>query len=148
MQASGKPGSAVADINIVPLIDVLLVLLLIFMVITPMMPNGFSARIPQPPSGGDSNAPPVVVQVAANGALRINGEESSWDGLGARLRTIFARRAEKAAFVTGENGVAFSEVARAIDVMTSAGVQQVGLLTERTQVGALGRRESSTKKQF
>jgi biopolymer transport protein ExbD len=130
MQATGKAGGTVADMNIVPLIDVLLVLLIIFMVITPMTPNGLSAQVPQPAVGAGHDSP-VVVQVAADGALRINGEESSWDGLGTRLRMIFSRRAEKEAFVTGENGVAFSEVARAIDVMTSAGIQRVGLLTDR-----------------
>jgi biopolymer transport protein ExbD len=130
MQATGKPGSAVADINVVPLIDVLLVLLIIFMVISPLTPNGLNAQIPQP-ARGTSLGSPVVVQLAANGALKIDGEESSWDGLGTRLREIFARRASKEAFVTGEDGVAFSEVARAIDVMTSAGIQSVGLLTDR-----------------
>jgi biopolymer transport protein ExbD len=132
MQGLQKPGRTVADINVVPLIDVLLVLLIIFMVISPLTPNGLSAQIPQPATGVSTGAP-VVVQVAANGVLKINGEESSWEGLGSRLRLIFAHRAEKEAFVTGENGVAFSEVARAIDVMTSAGIQRVGLLTGRMQ---------------
>jgi biopolymer transport protein TolR len=131
METLGKSGGTVAEINIVPLIDVLLVLLIIFMVITPLTPNGLNAQIPQPAPGEDRT--PVVVQVTTGGALKINGVELSWDGLGARLRTIFARRAEKEAFVTGENGVAFSEVARAIDVMTSAGIERVGLLTDRMQ---------------
>jgi biopolymer transport protein TolR len=133
MQPTGKPGSAVADINVVPLIDVLLVLLIIFMVITPLTPNGLNVQIPQPASRTTSPNFPVVVQLAANGALKINGEESSWEGLGARLQSIFAHRAAKEAFVTGESGVAFSEIARAIDVMTTAGIQSVGLLTERMQ---------------
>jgi biopolymer transport protein TolR len=133
MQAAEKPGRPVADINVVPLIDVLLVLLIIFMVITPLTANGLNAQIPQP-AFGQAAATPVIVQVGANGALKINGEESSWEGLGARLRSIFAHRAEKSAFVTGENGVAFSEVARAIDVMNSAGIERVGLMTGRMQV--------------
>jgi len=132
MHAMGKPGQAVADINVVPLIDVLLVLLIIFMVISPLTPNGLNAQIPQPATAETPTAP-VVVQVAANGVLKINGEESSWEGLGGRLKFIFAHRAEKQAFVTGENGVAFSEVARAIDVMNSAGIERVGLLTGRTE---------------
>jgi biopolymer transport protein TolR len=132
MQGTEKPGRALADINIVPLIDVLLVLLIIFMVITPLTPTGLNAQIPQPATDRSSEVA-VVVQVAANGILKINGEESSWDGLGARMRTIFAHRADKDAFVTGEKGVAFSEVARAIDVMTSAGIQHVGLLTRSMQ---------------
>jgi biopolymer transport protein TolR len=107
------------------------VLLIIFMVITPLTPNGLSAQIPQL-SGGDS-VTPVVVQVAGSGMVEINGEESSWESLGARLRIIFSRLAVKDAFVTGESGVAFSEVARAIDLMTSAGIQHVGLLTNRMQ---------------
>lgn len=143
MQAAEKPGRPVADINVVPLIDVLLVLLIIFMVITPLTANGLNAQIPQP-AFGPAAATPVIVQVGANGALKINGEESSWEGLGARLRLIFAHRAEKSAFVTGENGVAFSEIARAIDVMNSAGVERVGLMTGRMQVeGALAPRSAN-----
>ena len=124
---------ALADMNVVPLIDILLVLLIIFMVITPTTSNGLRAAIPQP-AADDFKGPqpnPIVVQVSASGDLKINNEASSWEGLGPRLEEIFRTRAEKVAFIKGEPAVQFSIVARAIDVIHSAGIEQVGLMTER-----------------
>lgn len=128
MQVGNKRGT-LADMNVVPLIDILLVLLIIFMVISPTTPNGLQAAIPHPAAqSGDSN--PIVVQVSTDGALKINKEASSWEGLGPRLQEIFRTRAEKVAFIQGDATVQFSVVARAIDVIHSAGVEQVGLMTE------------------
>ncbi|HEX2715305.1 MAG TPA: biopolymer transporter ExbD [Candidatus Acidoferrales bacterium] len=130
VQTLGKEGT-VADINVVPLIDILLVLLIIFMVITPLVPKGLAALVPQP--GEPSDESPVVVHVGA-GWVKINQQEIPWDALEARLATIFKSRAEKVAFVQGEGPVEFKQVARAISVMRSAGIEKVGLLTAR--VGA------------
>jgi biopolymer transport protein ExbD len=77
----------------------------------------------------------VVVQVLANNKLKINNEDTTWDGLGPRLETIFKERAEKIAFVKGDNDVLFMEVARAIDVMRGAGIDRVGLITAKLEAG-------------
>lgn len=137
MQSSlGNRAGIVAELNVVPLIDILLVLLVIFMVITPLKSQGLSARVPQPDTGKTSDflpVPPVVVQIFGDSAAWtaqpcINGEDVSREALGPRLAAIFAGRSEKVAFLTGANDVMFMDVARAMDVMRGVGIVQVGLL--------------------
>lgn len=130
MQVGQNKGGTVAEMNVVPLIDILLVLLIIFMAITPLTPMGLKAAVPVPGKAvGDST--PIVVQVFGDGGLKINGEKSSWDTLEPRMQEIFKLRAEKIAFVKGDATVEFSEVARAIDAIRTAGVEHIGLLTAR-----------------
>jgi biopolymer transport protein ExbD len=76
-----------------------------------------------------------VVQVLVNNKLKINNEDTTWEGLGPRLETIFKERAEKIAFVKGDNDVLFAEVARAIDIMRGAGIDRVGLITAKLEAG-------------
>src|SRR3981081_2875125 len=106
-----------AEMNVVPLIDILLVLLIIFMVITPLTPKGLETVLPRP---NVSNVDPkitdpltVVVQVGEHGKLKINNENTDFDWLGPRMEQIFKDRAEKVAFVQGDNNVVFMDVARA-----------------------------------
>lgn len=124
--------------NIVPLIDVLLVLIIIFMAITPTAPSGMTATIPQPSptTSQPAIAPPttIVVQVAADGSVKINQTDTSWKDLGTRLSDIFKIRAEKVAFVKGDGAVSFGQVARAIDIMRGAGVVNVGLIAGKMEV--------------
>jgi biopolymer transport protein TolR len=135
----GSGMGSVSEPNIVPLLDVLLLLIIIFMVIRPTVPQGLDARIPQPaqPTDPARDVPlaVIVVQVTSRGNLLINQDKVSWDGLGLRLEDIFKQRAEKAAFVKGDNLVQFADVARAIDIMRGAGVDNVGLITANIQAG-------------
>ncbi|HXP82275.1 MAG TPA: biopolymer transporter ExbD [Verrucomicrobiae bacterium] len=137
MEAGGKKGGAMASMNVVPLIDILLVLLIIFMVITPLSPKGLEARVPQASPevkpAADYNV--VVVQVLENDNLKINNDTATWDNLGLQLNNIFKLRAEKVAFVKGDDTVVFAVVARAIDVMRSSGVEKVGLMTAKLEAG-------------
>ena len=131
----GAKGSSMATMNVVPLIDILLVLIIIFMVITPLTPKGLDTLIPQATKAPDPRpVATIVVQVLDTGKLRINEEDATWDSLGKRLYEVFKERAEKVAFVQGEDGVRFSDVARAIDIMRSAGVEKVGLMTASLEV--------------
>jgi biopolymer transport protein ExbD len=127
----GKRGP-VSDPNIVPLIDVLLVLIIIFMVITPSVPTGLPVVVPTPQSKLEPVDPRIiVVQVMQGGKLMISEEQCDWDTLSSRLSDIFKDRADKVAFLKGDEDVAFAQVARAIDMMRGAGIDHVGLITPR-----------------
>jgi biopolymer transport protein TolR len=139
MAVGGNKGS-MSEPNIVPLIDVLLVLIIIFMVITPTTPQGLDALVPQPtPPNQQENKElldkTIVVQVTSDGKVMINQDQISWDDLGPRLEDIFKQRAEKVAFVKGDDNVEFANVARAIDIMRGAGIDNVGLITAKIEAG-------------
>lgn len=139
IQVGAGKGGVMVDMNVIPLIDILLVLIVIFMVITPLTPRGLDALVPQPspnqPQSVELQAKTVVVQVEMGGKVKINQEETTWEGLGPRLEQIFKERAEKVAFVKGDDSVLFADVARAIDVMRGAGVDKVGLITAKLEAG-------------
>jgi biopolymer transport protein ExbD len=140
MSIGEKQTGAMAEMNVVPLIDILLVLLIIFMVITPLTPKGMEALVPQPSQ--DRVPPPIintiVVQVLADSKsnqaeLKINSEDVSWEAFGSRMNEIFKERAEKVAFVKGGNDVMFMDVARAVDIMRGAGIDKVGLISAKLE---------------
>ena len=139
MSVGGGKGGAVAEMNVVPLIDILLVLLIIFMVITPLTPKGMDTLVPQPNPNQQQQQEidnkTVVVQITKDNKIKINNEDSSWTGLGPRMEQIFKERAEKVAFVKGDNEVLFESVARAIDIMRSSGIDKVGLITAKLEAG-------------
>ena len=128
MSVGGKRG-IVSDMNVVPLIDILLVLLVIFMIIRANS-VGEEALVPQPSTEAPAPQPDVVVvQVLADGTLRINQEPVAFDKLGPRIEEIFKLRATRVAFIRGDKPVEFGVVAEVIDVMHAAGIAPVGLLT-------------------
>jgi len=133
--AGGRPFQA--EINITPMIDVLLVLIIVFMVVVSMAPDkGLKAQIPQPATKTTSPEPvrTVVIQIAWAGdkqipALKINDETVTWSDLQDRLFDIFKQRAERVAFVKGDDDVDFQYVADAISIARNSGVERIGLLT-------------------
>ena len=139
MSVGGGKGGPVSEPNIVPLIDVLLVLIIIFMVITPRTPTGLDTLVPQPPPPNQKQQPDdnrtIVVQVMQNGKVQINQDATTWDLLGSRLSDIFKQRADKVAFVKGDDNVEFGDVARAIDIMRGSGIDHVGLITAKVEAG-------------
>ncbi len=124
----GKLNGAFAEINVVPLIDVLLVLLIIFLVISPMSPAGLQAKVPVSSNDTEIAGSPVVVQINADGSVAVNRNRLSWESLGSKLSEIYSQRGEKVGFVRGESKTQFADVARAIGVMRQSGITDVGLL--------------------
>ena len=139
MDVGSSSGGSMATPNVVPLIDILLVLIIIFMVITPLTPKGLDTLVPQPSPNQQQNQElenkTVVVQVLKDGKLKINNEDATWESLGPRIEQVFKDRAEKVAFVKGDNEVLFQEVARAIDIMRGSGIDKVGLITAKLEAG-------------
>jgi biopolymer transport protein TolR len=135
--SGGGPNNP--QINVTPLIDVLLVLIIVFMVVVSMSKQkGLDAQIPQPAQGPQQPEVQrtIVIQVAWDGkakvpALKINQDDVSWDDLHSRLQRIFAQRAERVAFVKGDDDVDFEYVADVIDIARESGVEKVGLLTKQ-----------------
>jgi biopolymer transport protein TolR len=142
MGGGGGTGHAVSEINVTPLIDVLLVLLIIFMVIVPVTPRGLDTLIPQPPKNKDNNPPndrTIVVQVLSNGAAepsyKINEDSFAKSDIEPKLAEIFATRQEKVMFVKGDKDIDFGKVAEVIDFGHQAEVDNIGLITPRVEAG-------------
>jgi biopolymer transport protein ExbD len=135
----GKSGGLASDINVTPMVDVLLVLLIIFMVITPLTPKGLESLVPQPAPPNQQQQPAdvrtVVIVINKDKSIQINQEPTSEARLGARLEEIFKTRAERVVFVKGDPEIEFQYVAKAIDIAKGAGIDKVGLMTPKMEQG-------------
>jgi biopolymer transport protein ExbD/biopolymer transport protein TolR len=141
MGGGGGTDKAVSDINVTPLIDVLLVLLIIFMVIVPVTPKGLETLIPQPPKDKSAPTPEqtIVVSIQANGkgepSYLINQDVFAKSQVEPKLVEIFSTRQEKVMFVKGDASLDFSKVAEVIDMGHEADVDNIGLITPRIEAG-------------
>ena len=129
----GKRG-IVSEMNVVPLIDILLVLLVIFMII-PHHQKGLQAALPQAADRPAPCDPPptIIVQIAADGSVRINQSEVRLDQLGARLQEIFAPRSDRVAFLQADRSLEFQAVTQVLDLMQTAGATPIGLLSSELE---------------
>jgi biopolymer transport protein TolR len=139
---TGGGGSYSSDINVTPMIDILLVLLIIFMVIVPVVPRGLDALVPQPPKTPQQQQPTdrtIVVQVlyrpGAAPIYKINETDVAKADLLPRLTEIYANRAERVMFVKGDDDLNFAYVAEVIDIAKAANVDHIGMMTPKIMAG-------------
>ncbi|MBV9504006.1 MAG: biopolymer transporter ExbD [Acidobacteriia bacterium] len=139
MALGGSGRGPKADINMTPMIDVLLVLIIIFMVITPLTPHGLEALVPQPPPPNQkpnlADQRTVVIVLEKDGSIKINQDPVDQNNLQTRLEDIFKTRAERVVFVKADPDLEFAPVARAIDIAHGAGIDKVGLMTAKMEAG-------------
>lgn len=140
--STGGGSGAMGEINVTPMIDILLVLLIIFMVIVPTVPHGLDALVPQPPKTPQQQQPndrTIVVQVLYRPgqapAYKINETDVNLADLQQKLTDIYANRAERVMFVKGDDDVNFAAIADVIDIGRAANVDHIGLMTPKIQQG-------------
>lgn len=139
MTAMTEDDGMTSEINVTPMIDVLLVLLIIFMVIVPAIPRGEAAAVPQPARNNAGIGEAVVLEVLRDGAnevkFRINERGVAQGELQARLSAIYASRAQRVLFLKGDDTLSFTQIAQVIDIGHAAGIDKIGLMTPGVLAG-------------
>ncbi|HEY3203392.1 MAG TPA: biopolymer transporter ExbD [Thermoanaerobaculia bacterium] len=137
MGVGGPPGEYKSDINITPLVDVVLVLLIIFMVITPLLQMGYDVKVPpkNPPQGGPPPTDLIIVSLAPQNKIYLNKDEVNVQTLALRLTDILKNRANKTVFFSGDDAANYGEVIRVMDICRNAGAKSMGIVLEAVPVG-------------
>jgi biopolymer transport protein ExbD len=138
MGASSGGNEYKSDINITPLVDVVLVLLIIFMVITPLLQMGYDVKVP-PKVNTPQNTPPpadlMIVSLTPQNKIYLNKDEVNAQTLALRLTEILKNRANKTVFFSGDDGATYGEVIKVMDICRNAGAKSMGIVMEAVPVG-------------
>jgi biopolymer transport protein TolR len=138
MGVGGGAGEYKSDINITPLVDVVLVLLIIFMVITPLLQMGYDVKVP-PKNPPNTDAPPptdlIIVSLTPTNKYYLNKDEVNLQTLSLRLTEILKNRANKTVFFSGDDGASYGEVVKVMDLCRNAGAKNIGIVMETVPVG-------------
>jgi len=135
---ASSAGQYKSDINITPLVDVVLVLLIIFMVITPLLQMGYDVKVPPKTPQDVSQTPPadlIIVSLTPANKIYLNKEELNPQTLSLRLTEILKNRSNKTIFFSGDDAAAYGEVVRVMDICRNAGAKNMGIVLETVPVG-------------
>lgn len=132
----GGSTSTKSEPNVVPLCDILLVLLIIFMVITPVAQKGIDIQLPEPSAGGgQEKAGGIVLTLERDLSVKINQEPISRDMLESRLKDLYLRRTDKTIFIRADKSVVYKDVLRIIDIAKGSGIEVLGVVTQTYETG-------------
>ena len=139
MDVGGSKGGLKADINVTPLVDVMLVLLIIMMLIAPMLQQGVSVRLPQASNTADKpeTQDQTVVAVTSDKRLYLNGVPIQEGELQSKIQTLMETKKEKIVLIKGDEEAPFSAIMNTMDRLREANIENVGLITER-KIGRAG----------
>ena len=139
MDVGGTKGGLKADINVTPLVDVMLVLLIIMMLIAPMLQQGVSVKLPQASNSGDKpeTQDQTVVAVTSDRRVYLNGVPIQEAELGTKVQTLMETRKEKVVLIKGDEEAPYSSIMGAMDRLREANIENIGLITER-KIGRAG----------
>jgi biopolymer transport protein TolR len=138
MSVGGGAGDYKSDINITPLVDVVLVLLIIFMVITPLLQMGYDVKVPPKVDVPAGTPPPtdlIIVSLAPQNKIYLNKEEVTPQVLSLRLTEILKNRANKTIFFSGDDAATYGDVIQVMDRCRNAGAKNIGIVMEAVPVG-------------
>jgi len=135
---ASSAGQYKSDINITPLVDVVLVLLIIFMVITPLLQMGYDVKVPPKTNNPNPGPPPtdlIIVSLTPDNKMYLNKEEVNQQTLSLRLTEILKNRSNKTIFFSGDDGASYGDVVRVMDLCRTAGAKNMGIVLETVPVG-------------
>ncbi len=119
-----------SEINVTPLVDVMLVLLVVFMITAPMMQQGIDIQLPRTATAGiETKSEPLVLTIKAQGRILMDTTPISVDGLGIKLKALFKTRTDKQVYIKADKSVSYGLVAEVIAEVKAAGIENVGLVT-------------------
>ena len=140
MDLGGAKGGVKADINVTPLVDVMLVLLIIMMLITPMLNQGVAMRLPEATNSVDkpTTQDNTVIAISKDGSVYLNAKPISEAELATKISEALEIKKEKSVFIKADEEAAYSAIMETMDQLRQAGVEDIGLITEHKKTAAGG----------